>query len=167
MKIEIKKILIEEGVVNYSQQLLQEGAYSLSNLAATKAFKKAAAAARLTFKNTPFQYFLNPFVDGPFRHFSKEITSGILEIIYKIFKDKGDENIQSIAELSKELGKVKSPFDREIKITIDYLKEKNKNRETVKNKYFMQWLLNPFVSYGPIRDYIEKRTMDKITKLFK
>ena len=158
--IKINKQLI---LKNYNY-LLQEGAFDIDLKAKIDGLNIQNAASRLNFEKNPIQYFTNWFINGPLRHLPKELYGKILELIYKIIKDKDSKDTISIQEFKKELEHINGPWNKEITALRKSIKFLENANAEIKNKHFIQYIINPFVS-GKVQaelTYAQKQIIEEL-----
>lgn len=150
--------------------ILEAGAWDDDTKTSSEARKLQNLASRENYKQNPFQYFFNPFIRGPLAHLSSETYDGIVNILYKIIKNKDSKDIKSFAELKKELKKIEkkkdiefNPWEKDIITLIKGIEDINNTIENIKDKHFFQWLVNPFVK-GKITTNFNNKHREQLEK---
>ena len=120
------------------------------------------AAARLNFKENKFQYFTNPFVEGPMDHLSASVKRDLTNLLVKIFGT--GEKIESIEDLEKKVKALgHTPYERNLQVVIAELKNQKDMEQAIRDEHFIQWLINPLVP-GPISSFRRGQEMKKQLK---
>lgn len=137
--------------INLNKQLIRlileakDGAWDIDMQASTEARNLLNASARENFEKNPFQYFTNWYIRGPFTHLTSEAYGKIAELFYSLLKNTESKPITTVEQFRKELKDLEGPWNKEKEALLKGFEIKDKALTTIKNKHFMQWVLNPFV----------------------
>ena len=120
------------------------------------------AAAKVNFKDNAFQYFTNPFVEGPFTHLDASVRRGLVNVLVKLFGT--GEKIESIEDLEKKVRALgNTPYERNLQLVLAQLKSQKDIEQAIRDEHFIQWLINPLVP-GPISSFRRGQEMKKQLK---
>lgn len=128
-----------------NKNLILEGAWDIDVKASGDARNLQNAASRENFEKNPVQYFTNWYIRGPLRHLPSELYGKVAEMMYALLKHTDSKPITSIDEFRKELSRLDGPWNKEkeaFKLGLEHI---DKALTEIKNKHFMQWMINPFV----------------------
>ena len=125
---------------------------------------KSNSSARINAVKNPLQYLFNWYIRGPLTHLPSELYGKVIELIYKVFKSNSSGEIRSVQSFNKELEKIDGPYNREKKALKESLYQIDKHLTELKNKNFIHWILNPFVS-GEGNSAVNHILKDNLEKL--